>query len=85
MAFADTLVIPVGAQGSQALKSLLPRRGQLMADVESRLGPPLAIAPPVGDPPITVWEYPEFRVIFEYDHVVHAVLTHRPEATLPAD
>ena len=33
---------------------------------------------PVGQPPITRWDYREFSVYFEYDHVINSVRHHRP-------
>ncbi len=50
-----------------------PTRGMTQARVESRFGAPVSVKAPVGDPPITRWEYPEFIVYFEYDKVIHAV------------
>ena len=50
-----------------------PTRGMTQASVESRYGAPAAVKAPVGDPPITRWEYSEFIVYFEYDKVIHAV------------
>ena len=65
---ADTLTLgPLGpaAEG--------PRRGSTMAEVESSIGRPQSTSGPVGDPPITVWHYPNFNVYFEYDKVLHSV------------
>lgn len=50
-----------------------PTRGMNQASVESKYGAPATVRAPVGDPPITRWEYPEFVVYFEYDKVIHAV------------
>jgi hypothetical protein len=50
-----------------------PQRGASMADVEATIGPPKGRSGPVGDPPITVWYYPNFNVYFEYDKVLHSV------------
>lgn len=57
----------------------LPRRGTLMAQVESQFGAPLRKHAPVGGnlpqhPPITRWDYPQFSVYFEHSHVVNAVV-----------
>ena len=41
--------------------------------VEANFGAPQNRRAPVGDPPITRWEYAEFVVFFEYDKVIHAV------------
>ena len=50
-----------------------PSRGMTQASVESKYGSPSSVKAPVGDPPITRWEYTDFVVFFEYDRVVHAV------------
>lgn len=55
----------------------VPARGTSMSQVEARHGAPSERAAPVGQPPITRWVYPAFTVYFEYDHVVHAVVTAR--------
>jgi hypothetical protein len=65
---ADSLTLgPIGpaAEG--------PQRGVTMADVEATMGLPKSTSGPVGDPPITVWHYPDFNVYFEYDKVLHSV------------
>jgi hypothetical protein len=50
-----------------------PTRGMTQASVESKYGAPAAVKAPVGDPPISRWEYADFVVYFEYDKVIHAV------------
>lgn len=50
-----------------------PTRGMTQARVESKYGAPASVKAPVGDPPITRWEYADFVVYFEYDKVIHAV------------
>ncbi len=57
----------------------MPDRGQLMSQVEAQFGAPVRKHATVGgasrqQPPITRWDYPEFSVYFEYDHVVNAVV-----------
>jgi hypothetical protein len=57
----------------------LPRRGQLMVEVEAQFGAPARKQAPVGggspqQPPITRWDYAEFSVYFEHSHVVNAVV-----------
>ena len=71
---ADTLLIDRSRQEQAAL----PERGKSMAYVEARFGTPVRKHPAVGgdgprQPPITRWEYPNFVVYFEHDHVVDAV------------
>lgn len=52
-----------------------PGRGTSMEAVEARFGAPASRHGPVGDPPITRWDYPGFSVFFEHRHVIHAVAT----------
>lgn len=70
-AVADKLVIENVAAG--AATGERPARGSSMARVEARFGAPATRSGPVGQPPISRWDYPDFVVFFEYDHVVHAV------------
>ncbi|WP_405234657.1 hypothetical protein [Lentisalinibacter salinarum] len=51
-----------------------PTRGMTMQKVQSDWGQPTMRRAPVGEPPITRWEYPEFVVYFEHNRVIHAVL-----------
>jgi hypothetical protein len=50
-----------------------PKRGMTQASVEASFGAPQKTIAPVGDPPISRWEYADFVVFFEYDRVIHAV------------
>lgn len=72
-AIGDVLLID-GVQAAAQTASERPSRGMTMARVESRFGAPSAKGTPVGEPPITRWDYPGFVVYFEYDHVIHAVV-----------
>ena len=51
-----------------------PRRGEAMDSVERRFGTPESVRGPVGEPPITRWQYPRFEVVFEDDRVIHTVI-----------
>ncbi|HHQ41950.1 MAG TPA: hypothetical protein ENK20_06635 [Chromatiales bacterium] len=51
-----------------------PVRGMTMAEVERRFGAPKVKHPPVGDPPITRWDYDRFSVFFEHQYVLHSVV-----------
>ena len=51
-----------------------PSRGMTQASVESKYGSPVSVNAPVGEPPISRWEYANFVVFFEYDKVIHAVV-----------
>ena len=52
----------------------IPVRGMHMEQVELMYGKPQAIDPPVGDPPITRWDYPQYSVYFEYSYVIQSVV-----------
>lgn len=67
---AQTLTIPVGAQGEDAH---LPRFGQSRASVLERFGLPSKEHAAIGQPPISRWDYANFSVYFEHQHVVSSV------------
>ncbi len=50
-----------------------PTRGMTESRVEEKFGSPVSKVAPVGEPPISRWEYPGFIVYFEYDRVIHSV------------
>ena len=71
VASADTLQMK-GVSASA--DSSRPTRGMTAASVESKFGAPESRQSPVGEPPISRWEYKDFVVFFEYDRVIHAVV-----------
>ncbi|HSX71818.1 MAG TPA: phosphodiesterase [Pseudomonas sp.] len=75
-ALAETLEIPIGQQGADVAG--LPTLGESKRSVLERFGLADEEHPPVGQPPITRWDYRTFSVYFEYDHVVNSVLHHQP-------
>lgn len=77
-AIADTVVIPIGQQGVENQSLERPRQGMTKNQVESKFGQPQDWRDAVGDPPISSWIYSNFTVYFEYNHVIHSVLTHTP-------
>jgi hypothetical protein len=77
VSYADVVKIPVGDQepvNAEVLTEQLPAKGQLMSEVQKKFGPPALRTEPVGKPPITRWEYTDFIVYFEYEHVIHSVI-----------
>jgi hypothetical protein len=68
---ADVLLIE---QVRQVDSMTVPVNGQTMAEVESAFGAPQSKASPVGEPPITRWDYEHWNVYFEYDRVLFTVL-----------
>lgn len=51
----------------------LPQRGASMASVEQQFGAPVKKHAPVGNPPITRWDYQNYSVFFEGNTALHAV------------
>jgi hypothetical protein len=68
---ADVLLIE---EVRQVERMDLPVNGLSKADVEARFGVPETKHQPVGDPPITRWDYDSYSVYFEYDLVLFSVL-----------
>lgn len=75
LAHGETLILD-GLDQAQASVGQRPSRGMTMVKVTATWGNPVAKTEAVGKPPITRWDYADFTVYFEYDHVVHAVLKH---------
>jgi len=75
---AEKLLIPVGNQVNQQLKTALPTKGMRQAEVITRYGEPVGKTAPNGEPPVSRWNYPQFSVYFEGDTVIHSVVIHRP-------
>ncbi|MFO1387776.1 hypothetical protein [Cellvibrio sp.] len=72
-ALADDVKIPLGEQaGSQHIAT--PTTGLTKAQVKSQYGEPQKENPAKGKPPISSWDYGEFTVYFESDHVIHSVI-----------
>ena len=68
---ADVLLIE---EVRQAEKMTLPTNGMDKDQVRNRFGAPAQRHSPVGDPPITRWDYEQWSVYFEYDLVLFTVL-----------
>ena len=68
---ADVLLIE---EVRQADRMELPVNGLTQADVRGRFGEPATVHAPVGDPPITRWDYDGWSVYFEFDRVLFTVL-----------
>ena len=74
LALADTLTVPVGSQSVDKQHVERPTTGTAGKSVVAEFGEPLAVNAPVGEPPISRWEYESFYVYFEYDRVIRSVL-----------
>ena len=87
-AHADLLVIPEGAASATPVNK--PDKGMSMSQVVAKYGQPSNKHAPVGgaskvQPPITRWDYPEFTVVFEHDHVIDAVVPEQPAKVYPTE
>jgi hypothetical protein len=85
---ADLLVIPEGAEPTTPVDK--PDKGMSMTQVHAKYGEPTGKHPPVGgaskfQPPITRWDYPQFSVVFEHDHVIDAVVPEQPAKIYPTE
>ncbi|MEQ6885107.1 hypothetical protein [Salicola sp. Rm-C-2C1-2] len=65
---------PLSLKIQQAEGIRTPRRGERMDSVQNRFGKPQSRRGPVGDPPITRWQYPQFVVVFEGKWVIDTVV-----------
>lgn len=68
---ADTLNIPGHFESSSSL--VMPKRGINMDAVLEQFGEPDRRIEAVGEPPITEWDYGNFRVFFEHHIVLHSL------------
>jgi len=68
---ADTLSIPGHYENGDGLQ--MPKRGSSMQKVLENFGEPVRRGDAVGNPPITEWDYGDFRVFFEYQTVLHSL------------
>ncbi|BCD99560.1 hypothetical protein [Marinagarivorans cellulosilyticus] len=73
VAFSETVAIPLGKQGDY-WNIQRPSTGATKAQVAAQFGEPIARTGPVGEPAIYTWEYEQFKVYFEGDHVIHSVV-----------
>ncbi len=70
---AQNLDMGAGDRSATFEQSGKPSRGMTQAGVQSKYGAPQNTRAPIGEPPITRWEYADFVVFFEFDRVIHAV------------
>lgn len=78
-AFSEDVMVPIGHQAEYKKNVERPPTGMSSEKVREKFGEPLDWKEPVGDPPISRWEYQDFVVYFEYDHVVHTVMKYSSE------
>ncbi|HWV14216.1 MAG TPA: hypothetical protein VN030_02210 [Cellvibrio sp.] len=74
LAQAEQIKIPIGEQSAELNTIARPTLGMSKARVQQQFGEPLQQTAAKGKPPISSWEYAQFTVYFENDHVIHSVL-----------
>ena len=74
LVMAEDIKIPIGAQTSESKQTARPVTGATKVQVNKQFGTPLKENAPTGNPPISTWEYAEFTVYFEHNHVIHSVI-----------
>jgi hypothetical protein len=72
-ACAETLVVDSVHTNANLAR---PGNGVTMDSVLATYGEPAHRAGPVGEPPISTWDYTSFVVYFENDRVIHSVVPH---------
>src|ERR1700685_1799115 len=76
--FAGAVRAETFAEGDQVMVResdiTRPSRGMTMQAVESKFGAPQERHAAVGEPPISRWDYPGFKVFFEKGRVIHWVV-----------
>lgn len=72
---ADVVRIPLGQQADEQ-QAQQPTRGMTKDSVRERFGEPDEQRGPVGEPPISHWDYGDYVVYFEGNRVLHSVVKH---------
>jgi hypothetical protein len=72
-ALGDTLLVESVESATSVAR---PGNGMTMDGVLQQYGEPGSRAGPVGEPPISTWDYGNFVVYFENQHVIHSVVPH---------
>ena len=74
LVMAEDIKIPIGAQAPESKQIARPATGTTKNKVKIQFGAPVKENTPKGNPPISTWEYAEFTVYFENDHVIYSVV-----------
>lgn len=73
IAYADILKMENSTEATVVEMDNRPARGMNQDQVIDLYGEPMAKAGPVGEPPISSWNYSGFTVFFENQYVIHTV------------
>lgn len=74
LVLAEDIKIPIGTQTPESKQIARPITGTTKEQVKNQFGKPIKENGPKGKPPISNWEYAEFTVYFENNHVIHSVV-----------
>ncbi len=74
LSVAQEIKIPIGTQTPETQVIAKPTTGMTKNQVKVQFGEPQKENAAKGKPPISTWEYSEFTVYFENDHVIHSVI-----------
>lgn len=74
--YADKLLVEaIGNEPPNSLEGIpRPKPGMTAKRVKEIFGKPLSVSEPVGNPPITRWQYKQFEVVYEQNYVINTVL-----------
>jgi len=72
-AYADVLKLENSNEATVVIMDNRPARGMTQGQVLELYGEPALKNAPVGQPPISIWNYSNFSVFFEHNHVIHTV------------
>lgn len=70
---ADIIKLEGNPDASVIVMDNRPSRGMTQTQVLELYGEPVARNAPVGEPPISSWNYDGFSVFFEHNYVLHTV------------
>jgi hypothetical protein len=72
-AYADVLKLEGTDEATVVIMDNRPSRGMTQEQVLELFGEPVLRNAPVGQPPISIWNYGDFSVFFENNYVLHTV------------
>jgi hypothetical protein len=78
-AYSDVLKLEGANEASVVIMDNRPSRGMTQAQVLDLYGEPAIRNAPVGQPPISIWNYGDFSVFFEKNIVLHTVNHTKPK------
>jgi outer membrane protein assembly factor BamE (lipoprotein component of BamABCDE complex) len=84
-AYSDVLKLEGDNEASVVIMDNRPTRGMTQTQVLDLFGEPVMRNDPVGQPPISIWNYNNFSVYFENNIVLHTVNHSKPKQSKAAE